>query len=130
MTAAPRAAIITPMDRDEALKLLKGGEDGIEELNNWRNVHPDDPLPDLRRADLSGADLRFADLRFATLCYAALRGADLADAYFISTVVACDLSQAKGLTEVNHLGPSVGCLEAAKLSNGPLPDQFLRGCGL
>ena len=38
------------MDRDEALKLLKGGEEGIREWNQWRLSTP--PIPDLSNANL------------------------------------------------------------------------------
>ena len=56
------------MDRDEALWLLKGGEEGIEEWNRRREAEEDrlsEALlrgPDLREADLRGADLFGAGL--------------------------------------------------------------------
>jgi uncharacterized protein YjbI with pentapeptide repeats len=73
------------MDRDEAIRLLTGGPDGIREWNEWRGRHEDIPAlseADLRRAHLIGADLRGAllgeaDLRGANLGFACLRGAYL-----------------------------------------------------
>ena len=42
---------IAAMDRDEAFKLLKGGEDGIREWNQRRRA--DEAIPDPSGADLS-----------------------------------------------------------------------------
>ncbi len=41
------------MNRDEALKLLNGGADGIKEWNRRREAGEE--IPELRDADLSGA---------------------------------------------------------------------------
>ena len=63
------------MNRDEALRLLKSGEEGIAEWNRrlqvWR------PNPDLNNANLNGAYLRGLDL----LIGANLREAFLRRAY-------------------------------------------------
>jgi uncharacterized protein YjbI with pentapeptide repeats len=53
------------MDREEALKLLSGGPQGIEEWN--RRVKEQEEIPDLGEADLIGADLSRAVLRRADL---------------------------------------------------------------
>jgi hypothetical protein len=58
------------MDRDEAIRLLKGGEDGVREWNQRRGQGEDIPA-------LSGADLRRAVLRRAVLIGAVLRRAVL-----------------------------------------------------
>jgi hypothetical protein len=83
------------MDRDEAIRLLTGGPDGVREWNQRRER--DEKIPklcfasfdaavlyganlygvDLRFADLGAADLRVADLRGTVLDAADLRFADL-----------------------------------------------------
>jgi uncharacterized protein YjbI with pentapeptide repeats len=58
------------MDRDEAIRLLRGGPDGVREWNERRGRGEEIP-------DLDGADLRMAHLIGAVLGRADLRGADL-----------------------------------------------------
>jgi uncharacterized protein YjbI with pentapeptide repeats len=98
------------------------------------------PGADLRGADLRGANLGWANLRWAdlpganlrkaVLFGADLRGADLSGAVLLETVLgATNLSGAKGLTECKHVGPSILDHRTLELS-GPLPEVFLRGCGL
>ena len=53
------------MDRNEALRLLKGGSEGVAEWNRWRKAG--DEIPDLSRADLREADLSGANLSRANL---------------------------------------------------------------
>ena len=96
------------MDRDEALRLLRCGEEGIEEWNRRRKATPDIAFlswsrPNLQHADLRGADLTRADLRGADLTRADLTGADLTGA---------DLRRAK--------------LREAKLREAKLPGADLR----
>ena len=55
------------MDRNEALRLLKGGSEGVAEWNRRRKVGEE--IPPLREADLRGAHLIRADLRGAHLGY-------------------------------------------------------------
>ena len=69
---------MSDMDRDEALKLLQGGEAGIREWNG-RLVEGED-IPDLSKAELSGADLSGANLSHANFSGANLNGADLSGA--------------------------------------------------
>jgi hypothetical protein len=66
------------MDRDEAMKLLKGGRERVGEWNRRRSEG--EAIPDLRGAQLDGADLSGADLVGADLGGAALRDADLSAA--------------------------------------------------
>jgi uncharacterized protein YjbI with pentapeptide repeats len=71
------------MDRDEALRLLQGGREGIAEWNRRRSAGeeiPDLDGADFIRADLVGANLSGADLSRATLRDANLNGADLVGA--------------------------------------------------
>ena len=71
------------MDRREALKLLKGGTEGISEWIRRRDAG--EGIPSLFRANLGGANLldanlRDADLRIANLDDANLGGANFTDA--------------------------------------------------
>lgn len=73
------------MDREKALKLLRGGPDGVKEWNEWRITSEE--IPDLRGSDLSGVDLRGADVSGARL-----RGAQLHVARLCGTqLISCDL---------------------------------------
>ena len=90
----------------------------------------------LSRANLSGSDLKGADLGGAYLAETDLRQADLIKSSFLKTVVLdtifgnSDLSQAIGLEDVEHYGPSSISTDAFSLSKGKIPEAFLRGCGL
>jgi uncharacterized protein YjbI with pentapeptide repeats len=133
------------MDRDEAIKLLMGGKEGIAEWNRLRESG--EPIPnlrgaslcgatlsetnlgkanlieaslseaDIRMADLSGADLRGADLRGAVLSGADLSGADLRGADLRGAV----------LEDANLSG---AVLSEANLSGGYLRWASLRGADL
>jgi hypothetical protein len=103
------------MDRDEAIRMLKGGEDGIIEWNGRRSR--EEEIPDLRGAHLGGADLRRADLRVAHLSEADLYRADLRRA---------DLSNAT-LSGARLSGASLG---GADLFGAYLPGADLSGVGL
>src|SRR5258708_17301342 len=85
----------------------------------------------LDSADLCGADLRRAALRRATLRMTNLAGADLTDATVSYTVFAdTDLSKVKGLEALRHDFPSTIGLDTIYLSQGEIPESFLRGCGV
>ncbi len=75
------------MNRDKAIKLLRGGPEGIA---TWNKTRPDTPHlecaeldhaalehADLDRAELDGADLDAADLRDCHLVGASLQGVEL-----------------------------------------------------
>jgi uncharacterized protein YjbI with pentapeptide repeats len=71
------------MDHDDALKLLKGGSEGIVEWNRRREEGeqiPDLTDTDLTDTDLSNANLSSANLSGAVLTDAHLRGANLSGA--------------------------------------------------
>ena len=71
------------MDRDEAIKLLTGGEDGIREWNRRREAGEEIPVliaEYLCDTDLSGANLRNAVLSGSKLNRAKLCRADLCEA--------------------------------------------------
>jgi uncharacterized protein YjbI with pentapeptide repeats len=79
-----------------------------------------------RDAILSGADLRGADLHDANLS-----GAEFAGARLLNTVfTAVDLSQVEGLEAVQHQGPSEISISTIYLSQGNIPEIFLRGAGV
>ena len=90
----------------------------------------------LRRADLSGARLTGAQLTKSNLMEARFVGTDLigtnfSEARMGSTVFAnSDLSLVTGLERVDHRGPSHLSIDTVILSEGKIPEAFLRGCGL
>jgi hypothetical protein len=122
------------MERDEALKLLKGGVEGVREWNQRRERNEE--IPDLSRADLGGAylisaDLRGADLGGAYLSRAHLGDADLSQAACWGTSFGdVDLPEVKGLESIRHLGPSTVGVDTLVRSRGKIPEVFLRGCGV
>lgn len=191
------------MDRDEALRLLRGNEKGIEEWNRRQRLGDAPPSlageslagahlfeanlvalnlrgVDLTKADLiaaniEGCQLVGANLRDANLAYARvsgsqmisadMRGASLERAYMIgcnlwgadlrrtdltlttfvgvyfddvnldgakfgSLVSFCDISGARGLDTVQHVGHSALDINSLVRSKYSIPDVFLRGCGL
>jgi len=82
-------------------------------------------------ADLIGANLRGTDFAFANLTGAHLGGADLTGARMSGTGLNdVDLSAAKGLETVRHLGPSTIGIDTIYKSRGKIPEVFLRGCGV
>jgi uncharacterized protein YjbI with pentapeptide repeats len=107
------------MDRDEALRLLKGGERGIEEWNRLRAT--DYSNIDLSDADLSGAHLRGADLGFDDLTRANLHHADLSFASFGGDLGGANLRGAR---------LSGAYLGGANLSGADLSDADLGGAQL
>jgi uncharacterized protein YjbI with pentapeptide repeats len=71
------------MTRDEALKLLMGGEYGVTKWNRLRNQ--DEPIPSLsgaklNRLDLAGVDLECVDLKAADLSDSYLHQANFGNA--------------------------------------------------
>jgi uncharacterized protein YjbI with pentapeptide repeats len=105
----------------------------------------------LNGADLARADLRSADLSAADLRKADLTGADLRGANFTATILLKTnfskakiegtifgssnlsysyLSEAIGLEEIRHTGPSSISTDTFATSKGKIPEVFLRGCGL
>jgi uncharacterized protein YjbI with pentapeptide repeats len=91
----------------------------------------------LTGVDLTGSYLAETKLCGASLGYANLQstylgGADLTGARLAFTVLAdCpSLSQATGLDEIEHLGPSALDLSTLRAGATSLPEAFLRGIGL
>jgi hypothetical protein len=81
---------------------------------------------DLSKADLSGADLRLANLGWANLSGAYLSGALIGWIVFASV----DLRGVNGLDKVHHIGPSTIGIDTIYLSQGEIPEVFLRGAGV
>ena len=85
----------------------------------------------LGEADLQAADFGSADLGAANLRSADLGAANLRDALLSSTVFhAIDLREVKGLEAATHQGPSPVSSQTLKKSQGQIPEEFLKGCGL
>jgi hypothetical protein len=84
----------------------------------------------LTRADLSGATLSRANLSLTTLSRANLTRANLSHVWLDTTIFSdTTLTDARGLDTCDHYGPS--SLDHRTLAqSGPLPRDFLRGCGL
>ena len=113
------------MDRDEALKLLKGGIERIREWNQRRRA--DEAIPDLSDADLSDADLSGANLSGANLSGANLSGANLSAANLSAANLSnADLSDA----DLSNAILSDANLRGANLSDANLRDANLRGANL
>jgi uncharacterized protein YjbI with pentapeptide repeats len=86
---------------------------------------------DIHGGTLGGATLSGAKLDFANLREADLTGVDLSAAEFARTIMAdVDLSTAKGLETVRHMGPSTIGIDTIYRSRGKIPEVFLRGCGV
>jgi hypothetical protein len=110
------------MDRDEALKLLRGGEEGVKEWNRRRREEVIPIRPNLSEADLSRANLRRADLGDANLSRANLSGANLREAFLTrDNLSGADLSGA-------DLRGAI--LRGAILSRAELREANLRGANL
>lgn len=91
---------------------------------------------DLDGADLDGADLYDADLRGADLAGANLMSADLSNADLEGAIIGytrignVDLSATKNLETVTHYGPSTIGIDTIFLSQGNIPEVFLKGAGV
>ena len=81
---------------------------------------------DLTETNLTHAHLRDTDFRGASLDKTNLAGAELNLTIFGNS----NLSEAAGLENVAHTGPSSISIDALPLSKGKIPESFLRGCGL
>lgn len=85
----------------------------------------------LEGANVAAADFSGANLGGANLSGTHLNGANFSEAVFRSTTIAdADLSKAKGLETVKHLGPSSIGTDAIYKSKGKIPNSFLRNAGI
>lgn len=108
--------------------------------------HADLRSADFTNCDLTGANLVDANLTHAEFCNvilleadlhrAVLSDANLSGANFTNAAVGHvsfngnDLSTVKGLDTVKHRGRSTIGVDTIYLSNGNIPEVFLRGCGV
>lgn len=85
----------------------------------------------LRATNLSDADLTGADISLTELYKTNVDNADLSESLMGHTIISgTDLSGAIGLETVQHLGPSSIGIDTLYLSEGRIPEPFLRGAGL
>ena len=88
-------------------------------------------IANFMEADLRNADLREARFHAANLSRANLSGANLSHAVIGNTTFGDnDLRNIVGIGTVKHYYPSQISTGTLKLSEGKIPDDFLRGCGL
>jgi uncharacterized protein YjbI with pentapeptide repeats len=113
------------VDREEALRLLRSGPEGIGEWNTYRlrgEKIPSLEIPSLRQADLRQAHLRQADLSGAVLSGADLRRAVLSEAVLSEA----DLSKA----DLRGADLSRADLSGTVLSKADLSEADLKGADL
>jgi hypothetical protein len=108
---------VSGMNRDEALKLLRGGEEEVNEWNRRRRAGEFHKKADLREADLSGANLTGADLNGVDLSGANLRRANIREA----DLSGAELDEAD-FTEADLTGAN---LKGAQLSGAKLARDYL-----
>ncbi len=123
------------MDREEALKLLRGGQEGVNEWNRRREDGEDIPKlsnADLTRAHLTGADLRGADLRDASLGDANLRSTNLRDANLTYAILTGVNIRGANLRDTDLTGADLrgADLRSTNLTYANLTDANLRGADL
>ena len=100
------------MDRDEALKLLKGGPEGIREWNRRREDGEAIPslegagldVADLTHANLSNANLAGSHLMRASLVGADLRSANLRKSFLASAILMGAQLEGANLTSTTLVG--------------------------
>jgi uncharacterized protein YjbI with pentapeptide repeats len=86
---------------------------------------------DLSKANLVGANLTGANLVDTDFSYAKLDRADFTETAMGSTIFAAtDLSQVLGLETVTPYEPSPVGIDTLYLSEGKIPESFLRDCGV
>src|SRR6516162_502874 len=110
----------------EHLQLLR---QGVAAWNAWREQN-ESMRADLSEATLSGAHLSRAHLSEVDLSGTHLSEANLSHVHLYETIFSdTTLTAARGLETCVHEGPST--LDHRTLAkSGPLPLDFLRGCGL
>lgn len=86
---------------------------------------------DLSLAYLSNAKFTESTLLLTNLNGSELSGADFSGAQFRGVVFGgADLSVVNGLENAHHLGPSAVDVKTIYYSQGQIPEEFLRGCGV
>jgi hypothetical protein len=114
-----------------AIANLSGANLGRADFTDVDLTSADLTDADLREANLTGVNLAGTHLLGADLTRANLTGADLTGSKIGYTIFGdTDLGSSVGLEEVRHVGPSTIGTDTIRKSQGKLPVQFLRGCGL
>ena len=90
---------------------------------------------DFQNANLTGANFVDADLTGAALLYANLHraqfnGAKFDGVHFGQNIITVGISSADGLERSEHVSPSQISTDALLYATSPLPDVFVRGCGV
>lgn len=86
---------------------------------------------DFQDSDLNNTNFRNANLSFTNFDRASLDNADFAGAKLFATIFGDnDLSETKGLDNVQHAGPSTIGINTLYRSAGKISEAFLRGCGV
>lgn len=100
-------------------------------LNSTNLYQADLNYADFSYSNLRSASLISAQLRAATFIRAKLEGTDVSQAEVGGTIfIENDLSCTRGLDTLEHTSPSSVDVHTLYLSNGNIPEVFLRGCGL
>jgi hypothetical protein len=82
-------------------------------------------------ANLTNANLRDARLFWTNFGWAKLTEMDLTGANLLGTAFGnVDLRATRGLDSVYHFGPSTVGIDAISMSEGAIPEAFLRGVGM
>jgi len=118
------------MDLNEALRLLRGGEEGVESWNRRKRAGEAIPalrevdlrITELSAVDLARVDLREADLRGAILHEADLRWANLEDARLEDAILNHARLEGTVLLGANMIGAA---LAGADLSGARMSSCFL-----
>lgn len=85
----------------------------------------------LHNTNLTDADLTDADLSGTNFNGACVHGTNLTGAHMELTLFGnVDLRNVKGLTSINHHGPSTIGIDTLSRSGGNIPQIFLRGAGV
>lgn len=115
----------SPISRDEAIRLLTSGPEGVGDWNRRRSQV--EHIPNLRFASLCRADLRGANFREAELTGADFRGADLRNADFSrAKLTAADFSGEDPVDERQRLFGATGAsLRNAIFQHADLSDACL-----
>jgi uncharacterized protein YjbI with pentapeptide repeats len=86
---------------------------------------------DLTEANLNGANLRRSNLKGAKFWFSRLENADMTGVIVGDTAFGgVDLSTVRGLDLARHARPSIIGIDVIFLSQGTIPESFLRGCGV
>jgi uncharacterized protein YjbI with pentapeptide repeats len=110
---------------------LRGAELSHANVTRARLHHASLMHTVLDRTDLTGADFWGATLWGTIFTRAKLTGTNLRDCTAQNSIFsALDLSVAEGLETVKHRGPSTIGIDTLYLSDGKIPEEFLRGAGV